>query len=320
MQKIKDLFEAEAASPLGTVMLYGSNIGFVIPEYQRQYDWKPKDIERLYFDTLNGFYKLRKSANANAFTFLGTLILVEERTKEDTFQGTSVAVVDGQQRLTTLALLACALTEALRRQYRNTEYPHKISPEIRRWIDTEVKDRETSLYTFAIGSQRVSATSTYPFPRLIRQGDNRGGSGKEAEYDSPIGNFLNGFASFFDSDDIHYQPPPPKPGTETAAKKLVENFEILRGFVLELNNSEWYEDSECDQFNVAWAGHGHCRTLFERLRDCIREEADQHRAIGEITKHDGLHGLVRTLLFSAYFCNCIVLTRVLTRDRLTVPP
>ena len=114
MKKIEHLFNAEAASPWETAMLYDGRVGFVIPDYQRQYDWEPANVRRLFYDALNGFHRLADSSNANAFTFLGTLILVEEKTKEPDFGGESVAVVDGQQRLTTLALFACALAEALK--------------------------------------------------------------------------------------------------------------------------------------------------------------------------------------------------------------
>ena len=73
MKKVEDLFKARASSPLETAMLYDGRVGFTIPEYQRQYDWSENNIIRLYFDTLNGFQRLSESADANAFTFLGTL-------------------------------------------------------------------------------------------------------------------------------------------------------------------------------------------------------------------------------------------------------
>ena len=115
MKKAKDLFEALATSPLEMAMLEEGRVGFSIPEYQRQYDWSENNIVRLYCDALNGFARTSESGDANAFTFLGTLILVKEENKEEDFGGLSFAVVDGQQRLTTLSLFACALSETLRR-------------------------------------------------------------------------------------------------------------------------------------------------------------------------------------------------------------
>ncbi|MCY4157843.1 MAG: DUF262 domain-containing protein [Gammaproteobacteria bacterium] len=158
MKKIEHLFRAEAASPLETAMLYDGRVGFVIPDYQRQYDWQQENIKRLWFDTLNGFQRLAFSADTNAFTFLGTLILVEERQKEPHFGGESVAVVDGQQRLTTLTLFACALTEALRGQIKHVEFPPRIKTYTKDWLCAEVEERLSRLYACAIGLQQVTPT------------------------------------------------------------------------------------------------------------------------------------------------------------------
>ena len=109
MKKIEDLFRAEAASPTETARLFNSAVGFRVPEYQRPYDWAHANIERLFCDCLSGFHRLGTRANADAFTFLGTLILVVDKKQEPSFGGTSVAIVDGQQRLTTLTLLGSGL-------------------------------------------------------------------------------------------------------------------------------------------------------------------------------------------------------------------
>ena len=115
VQKVEELFKATAASLWETMMSHGGNAGFRIPEYQRYYSWDEDKIARLLEDTANGLYYLTQ--NDESFTFLGTLILVSERSTETTFDGTSLAVVDGQQRLTTLVLTACALIEAIKKQW-----------------------------------------------------------------------------------------------------------------------------------------------------------------------------------------------------------
>jgi uncharacterized protein with ParB-like and HNH nuclease domain len=85
MKKIEDLFRAQAASPTETVELYNGAIGFRVPDYQRPYDWSKDNITRLFTDCLSGFHRLGSSANADAFTFLGTLILVKEDKQEATW-------------------------------------------------------------------------------------------------------------------------------------------------------------------------------------------------------------------------------------------
>lgn len=312
MKKVEDLFKARASSPLETAMLYDGRVGFTIPEYQRQYDWSEDNITRLYFDTLNGFRRLSDSADANAFTFLGTLILVEEETKEEEFSGVSVAIVDGQQRITTLTLFACALSEALRRSLTETIFPSSIDANVKKWLEEEVDVRLYALYECAVGSQRVSPKVTFPFPRIVRRGDARGRSKTSSDYRSPVGKFLEGFADYFDSDTIEYVPP--ALGTGTDAEKLARNYQLIRSLVTNLNDADWYEDTECEQFEIAWVRRTQCRNLFERLSDYMKDEGDRNRTVEELTKCTELHALVRTLLFASYFCSCIVLTRVTTED------
>lgn len=311
MKKVENLFEARASNLLETTMLYDGRVGFAIPEYQRQYDWSEENINRLFHDALNGFQRLTQSTGASAFTFLGTLILVEESTKEEDFSGVSVAIVDGQQRLTTLILFACALCEALRRHHSEIDFS-TIDSEIAKWLKGEIEERLFALYRCAIGSLNVTPTRTFPFPRVVRRNDVRAKSKANSEYRSAVGKFLEGFAKYFDSEDIEYVPPGMGSGMD--AVKLANNFQLVRKLVENLNIAEWYEDTECEQFEIRMAKYSQCRALFERVSDFIKDDDDKNRAIDNIIKNSALHDLIRTLMFSAYFCNCVVLTRVTTED------
>lgn len=73
------------------------------PLFQRQYVWADSDIERLWGDIrglLDGEERIR---------FLGAIVL-EERHRPAPTDPHSYWIIDGQQRLTTLYLLLCALT------------------------------------------------------------------------------------------------------------------------------------------------------------------------------------------------------------------
>ncbi len=311
MKKVEDLFKAQASSPSEIAMLYDGRIGFTIPEYQRQYDWSKENITRLYCDTLNGFQRLSTATDANAFTFLGTVILVEEENKEEDFSGESIAVVDGQQRLTTLTLFACALCEPLRESL-SRMVASNIEKKVAKWLYKEAQDRLFALYRCAIGSQNVSPTRTFPFPRIVRHGDTRAKSKTNSYYASPIGKFLEGFAEYFDSEETEYVPPALGRGTD--ADKLARNFQTIRAMINDLNNGEWYKDTECERFDIEWVRRSQFRNLFERLTDFIKEEGERNRTIEYLIEQAALHDLVRILMFSAYFCNCVVLTRVTTDD------
>ena len=312
MENVATLFEAQASSPYEIAMLENGSVGFMIPDYQRDYDWSEKNIERLYYDILNGFRRFPESnGHANAFTFLGTIILVKEERRETEFSGQSLAIVDGQQRLTTLFLFACALYEAIRNERSKTDFS-SINDTLAGWLKSESEERLGALRKCAAGSQNVSATKTFPFSRIIRPGDIRGKNGREADYNSPIGKLLEEFSKYCDKEDQHEYVLPAL-GNDVAAEKLIENFKLIRALVSNLNNASWYEDTECDPFDMDLARRGPCRNLFERLRDFYSDE-DIHSITNELPKLTLLHGFVRLLMFSAYFCKCVVLTRVITQD------
>ena len=102
---VKDLFNAEAASLWDTMTSHAGVVGFKVPEYQREYDWDERNLRRLLEDCMHGFSMSSQPHRVGTHTFLGTLILVNEESSEATFDGRSLLIVDGQQRLTTLTLL-----------------------------------------------------------------------------------------------------------------------------------------------------------------------------------------------------------------------
>ncbi|PIP98807.1 MAG: hypothetical protein COZ36_06680 [Piscirickettsiaceae bacterium CG_4_10_14_3_um_filter_44_349] len=81
---------------------------FRIPDYQRAYSWRPKQRRELFDDLIQLFQK------PHEFHFMATVVGVrgsQQFIGTDVFN--AVEVVDGQQRLTTLVLLAKAIELAL---------------------------------------------------------------------------------------------------------------------------------------------------------------------------------------------------------------
>lgn len=89
--------------------LFNENRSFFIPDYQRPYDWGTNHRE----DLLRDIDKLAllTERNADAVHFCGTVICTPHKKSQDVF-----AIVDGQQRLTTLALLHARLCRASGKQ------------------------------------------------------------------------------------------------------------------------------------------------------------------------------------------------------------
>lgn len=77
----------------------GSKNRFIIPVYQRNYDWKKENCEQLYKDLV----KIIK--NGRTSHFFGSIVSVYNLSG----RGTEFLIIDGQQRLTTVSLLLLAM-------------------------------------------------------------------------------------------------------------------------------------------------------------------------------------------------------------------
>lgn len=91
-----------------------------VPLYQRPYSWTHKQLERLWSDVLELADERRDSNHSMHFT--GSLVLSLGQVGPG---GAEFLVVDGQQRLTTLSVLICALRD----HYREVEpdHPEKVA-------------------------------------------------------------------------------------------------------------------------------------------------------------------------------------------------
>ena len=93
---------------MSKVFLGGGDIQYVLPIFQREYAWEQEEWQTLLDDVIETYHE---SQNAHHEHFLGSLVVVEEDSKKTLFQ--SYTLVDGQQRLTSISLLLCALRDTL---------------------------------------------------------------------------------------------------------------------------------------------------------------------------------------------------------------
>ncbi|HRU98827.1 MAG TPA: DUF4268 domain-containing protein [Ruminococcus sp.] len=82
------------------VYMQGSNKRFIIPVYQRNYDWKTENCKQLYDDLI----KIKK--NNRDSHFFGSIVAVCDSPNGVSFE---YLIIDGQQRLTTVSLLLLAM-------------------------------------------------------------------------------------------------------------------------------------------------------------------------------------------------------------------
>lgn len=81
--------------------LFSRNYRYIVPEYQRQYSWGEEQWE--------DFWRDLESVSLGDSHFLGSVVFIEKDTNFD--QPNQYEIVDGQQRLTTISILLCAIRE-----------------------------------------------------------------------------------------------------------------------------------------------------------------------------------------------------------------
>lgn len=103
---------------------------YVIPIYQRNYAWAEPEINQLIQD----IYDFAESDKRNSNYYIGTLVVYERHLDNETVYET----IDGQQRLTTLNILLCALHRVFGKSIHNPiSYSQNLS------FDSRKKSTET---------------------------------------------------------------------------------------------------------------------------------------------------------------------------------
>jgi len=307
MREVSDLFEACASSLWGTMTSHSGTAGFRVPDYQRSYDWSEEKITRLLEDCANGFYYLTQSDES--FTFLGTLILVKERSKEPSFDGTSLAVVDGQQRITTLILVSCALIEVISEHISDAEHLPEF---VQKWIKQETEFQLNELFKCTIG-QMQGRGRLYKYPKIVRDEDHRAKHGHEYEYYSYVSRFLMAFAEFYQNQEKAFRIPSAR-DEDASEQRFVNNYRFIRNQILSLLSPQEVDSSlDTEVLQSQDFQKRGIQQLFEKL-DVFPDQSKKNQALSEISKGCIADGLVRLVLFSSYINNCVVLTRVETDD------
>lgn len=191
------VFEANSCTIHELFLIDGGITGFRIPEFQRPYEWKDSNIQRLIEDILTGLFWC-KSDDGESLTFIGTIITVIEQSKERDFNGNSLSVIDGQQRLTTISLLSTVLME-LMSQERDKIGTLSLPIFVSDWLESEIQNSLIELQDLVFGDLKVSG-GYIKFPRIVRESlDYRSKTKQDIEYRSVIANYLNLFSGYIEN-------------------------------------------------------------------------------------------------------------------------
>lgn len=95
---------------IAKVFSNGGDTHFRLPYFQREYAWKTENWQTLWND-IDDLYLLYKDEQPPEH-FMGSLVVINEGTLHGTIP--AFKVVDGQQRLTTISLIICALADLIK--------------------------------------------------------------------------------------------------------------------------------------------------------------------------------------------------------------
>ena len=170
--------------------------GFFVPLYQREYTWEEDNINQLFDDLILGTQEL--SANASATTFLGTTILTTLGDKkqavkigEERAQPTGVQIViDGQQRISTLALLSIQIIVKLKGLLNGLLNKDKAPYTDLHNAGEKFIRRLRKLHTIELSEGAIPPLK----PKIIRAREDKWTyDGNDSAYGSPIARYIAAF-------------------------------------------------------------------------------------------------------------------------------
>lgn len=98
---------------ISRVFLGGGDVLYILPHFQREYSWEKENWQTLFSD-VQAIYE-SYDPEEEPEHFMGTLVVINDGTRNGTIS--AFKLVDGQQRLTTISLLLCALFRQTREHH-----------------------------------------------------------------------------------------------------------------------------------------------------------------------------------------------------------
>lgn len=224
-------------------------VGFYIPLYQREYSWNTENIDQLMEDIFHGVESL-VNHDSNAIRFLGTIILVLEKDARNNIKPQDhralpekiFNVIDGQQRISTITLLACML-------YQKLYFLEKKLPKDNTYDGLkEAINRYKSdlLEIFSVDLKRGSPERK---PIIIRGSeDGWTFNGEDHHYRSEVSFFLASFIRISSKNNIESKRKLEFPKTTT--NSLVDkNLKQIKSWLSKVEKAHQQED---ENFPTAW--------------------------------------------------------------------
>lgn len=316
MQSVKEIFTAKASSIQETFLSEMGVTSFRIPIYQRQYSWDKENIQRLVEDILEGLFNL--PSIEGSISFIGTILLIEDDSEKETFfDGNSLSIVDGQQRLTTIALICALLHIEIKRHI--IFLSKQNNDELINAIIFDAESISDLLFACCIGKPsgpNIKSIYDY-FPRLVRQEtDIRANKAHVTKYKSPVAEFLFQFCKHVvenSSKEFNYQSSAPV----DIGKAFSDRLDYIQKYIEIIGTNESSSEITLTKNFPSikeLLEESHLRqTLFPKLQ----KHKELIKQVLEVVNKQNNHvaePLIRLVAFGTYLLNRVAITNVIADD------
>jgi uncharacterized protein with ParB-like and HNH nuclease domain len=177
-----------------------SGQGLYIPLYQRDYSWDSDNIEQLLEDLTRGIQRIASGEvndDSKEIRFLGTIITVVEPNRDHIYPVEIQAVpsrieklIDGQQRASTIALMATLLTKRLTEIKNKVKSDNPIYEQVNEICNIWIDQKLATIFSFDLGRGTPRLK-----PKIIRGAKDYWTRSNEVDdaYKSELANFLGHF-------------------------------------------------------------------------------------------------------------------------------
>ncbi len=183
-----------------------SGQGLYIPLYQREYSWDADNIEQLLEDLTRGIQRIAYGEvkdDTKEIRFLGTIITVIESNRNNIYPVDVQAVpsrieklIDGQQRISTIALMATLLVKRLTEIKSKIKSSNPIYEDVNEIYNTWVEKKLATLFSFDLGRGTPRLK-----PKIIRGAKDFWTRDKDVDeaYKSELSNYLGCFIKAYEN-------------------------------------------------------------------------------------------------------------------------
>lgn len=316
MADIEDKFKSSTASVYD--YLADPRFGFLIPIYQRDYAWSQEKVYDLVTDIASGVASVYEQDESDKYTYIGTFITTDGKADARRAQSIDlpehvVSLVDGQQRISSISLLALVLLiefDVSKKKLLKVSEQIPSDPglaELADWLDELISSLERMLVFEYVGKKGIA-------PKLIRAQCDRWVVGGEA-YASPIPYLVHDYwkrRANASNQTFSARNPPNWPHGQSNHEK--DRFNDIRSRVQAVTDGRDFADPKDDWFSILppyeilASNSGVSKKFLDRTIPVL----------SEVTGDDGVYfaNLVRLLVFSSYFLKRVAMTvvRGMTED------